>query len=609
MVPGSKVNSGGGEPCPRCGAAPVPGASTNFCPGCGLDLRPSGRAGPPSLLGLIVADRYRLIGPLGEGGMGSVYKAEHIRMGKALAVKILRGDFARDPQAVARFRAEAQLVSRLSHPHTIAVFDFGEIERLGGFYLAMEYVPGRDLAHALRYDGPFHESRAAHLAVQVLGSLAEAHEAGIVHRDMKPGNLMLMQTRPGEDFVKVLDFGIAKLRDDAGASTTSVGAIVGTPNYLAPEQARGDALDARADLYALGCVLYELISGRPPFVAANPLAIVSAHLNEKPQPLTELVPGVSRRFAELVHQALEKDPDRRFASADAMRDAILALGEPTESRPLRRPEAARTGELVIASREDFEAFERQLVRTRRRRRLVPIWLTAALLVVGAVAWRWGDIYAALAEKAPGLAAVIPGSLRPADHYDGEEAEPNNAPAQANPLPIPRGHDARLAGGVARIRGTVGARLEPDAGDVDVFRIVVPEAAGERILLADWYSDAIPGQGIRGLRVVLTLHSPEATRAAGTEAMAAPVIAASSGAGVGLPQRLRALIEPGTYYLAVREQHDPATGAVEKPSDRYVVAVRLLPPEYDAPATPLPPLPAPEPVRPAAKGAPKTAKGP
>jgi eukaryotic-like serine/threonine-protein kinase len=151
---------------------------------------------------------------------------------------------------VARFRAEAQIVSRLSHPHTIAVFDFGEIDDGSGFYLAMEYVPGKDLAAALRDAGRFPEERVARIGRQILGSLGEAHEAGIVHRDVKPGNVMLVQTRSGEDHVKVLDFGIAKLRDEgsgADAGATSAGAILGTPSYLAPEQARGEPLDGRTD--------------------------------------------------------------------------------------------------------------------------------------------------------------------------------------------------------------------------------------------------------------------------------------------------------------------------------------------------------------------------
>jgi serine/threonine-protein kinase len=296
-MPRKKAASPAMKPCPHCGYLPDASAGAlNFCPACGASVRAAPRRAPAEPAGFasqVVADRYRLLELIGEGGMGSVYKAEHIRMGKALALKILRGDFAREVGAVERFLAEARIVSRLSHPHTIGVFDFGEVGAAAdGFYLAMEYVPGKDLARVLRDGGPIGEARAAEIGQQVLGALAEAHDAGIVHRDMKPGNVMLMQTRSGEDFVKVLDFGIAKLRED-GAATTAAGAIVGTPNYLPPEQARGDAADARSDLYALGCVLYELVAGRPPFVAPNPMAVVSAHLSQPPPPLASVAPGVS----------------------------------------------------------------------------------------------------------------------------------------------------------------------------------------------------------------------------------------------------------------------------------------------------------------------------
>jgi len=556
--------------CPTCGYLADPGVGpANFCPKCGQDLRPGApdRTHDLSLLGMVVADRYRLIAHLGDGGMGTVYKAEHIRMGKALAVKILRGDFARQSAAVERFRSEARIVSRLSHPHTIAVFDFGEIDTLGGFYLAMEYIPGCDLARVLREEGRLPAPRVADIGQQILGSLAEAHEAGIIHRDMKPGNVMLMQTRPGEDFAKVLDFGIAKLRDEGAASQTGTGSIVGTPNYLSPEQARGEPLDARADLYAVGCLLYELVSGQPPFGGRSPMAVVNAHLHESPPPLDLAVPGTSRRLVQLVHKALAKRPQDRFASADEMREAVLALGEPTSSRSLA-PSPQITGELQIARREDFAEFDRQVRSMRRRRALRPLWAAAALLFAGALVWRWGDVFAALAARAPALAARIPEALRPADRYDGEEHEPNNDPAHANFLPLPPGPDGTPGGGTASIRGTIGARLGPTTGDVDVFRIVVPPSPRPRDLVASWHAEG-SADGIRGLAVSLTLN--RAPEGAGTSA---PLVASVARGGPGSPERLVAPVEPGIYYISVRERHDEATGPVEKPSDRYLLEVHL-----------------------------------
>ena len=178
-------------PCANCGyLADTSAGPVNFCPKCGTSLRGDAtRSIPSPLVGSVIADRYKLLSLLGEGGMGAVYKAQHVRMGKALALKLLRGDFAREPSAVDRFADEAQIVSRLSHPHTIAVFDFGEIGVAEGLYLAMEYVPGMDLASVLRTGGPIPVPRVITIGQQILGSLAEAHDAGIVHRDVKPGNV------------------------------------------------------------------------------------------------------------------------------------------------------------------------------------------------------------------------------------------------------------------------------------------------------------------------------------------------------------------------------------------------------------------------------------
>jgi len=569
------------SPCPRCGYLSEPSTGAlNFCPKCGTDLRPAPsnlHSTSQSWLGRVIADRYRLMSLLGEGGMGSVYKAEHVRMGKALAVKVLRGAFAGDEAAVARFRSEAQIVSRLSHPHTIAVFDFGEIDGgEGGFYLAMEYVPGKDLASVLREQRRLPEGRAVHIADQLLGSLGEAHEAGIVHRDIKPANVMLLQTRTEGDFVKVLDFGIAKLRDAAGdGSETSSGAIIGTPNYLSPEQARGEVLDARADLYSVGAVLYELVSGRPPFVASNPMAVVSAHLTQKPTPLQELAPGVSPGFAAVVHQALEKRPDDRFQTADEMRVALQRAVEPTESTLSLEAQdpAGVTGDLAIARRQDFAELDDHIRALKRARALAPAALLAAIALAAVAAWRWSDVYVLLHERAPSLAASLPASMRPADFYDGEEHEPNDMPALANRLPLPPGADGRRAMGVATVRGHIGAKLNAVTGDVDVYRIEVPRSGRPLVLHAEWSGDR-PGEGIRGLHVVLSLNRE---RDGGDQRRSAQLIAKVDRGGPGHPAELTAAVVPGVYYLAVREKHPEGEEPVEKPSDWYSLKVWLAEP--------------------------------
>ncbi len=556
--------------CASCGyLAGTPAGTMELCPRCGAALREPParplepeRASTSSWVGKVIADRYRLLSLLGEGGMGAVFKAEHSRMGKALAVKVLRGAFARDPAAVARFRAEAQIVSRLSHPHTIAVFDFGEMEG-EGFYLAMEYVPGKDLATLLRERERLPEARAIGIAEQILGALAEAHEAGVVHRDVKPANIMVMETREG-DFAKVLDFGIAKLRD-AGGGEAAQGVIIGTPSYLAPEQARALDVDERADLYAVGAVLYELVSGRPPFVASSPMAVLAAHVRDTPRPLAEIAP-VSPGFAAVVHRALAKRPEHRFESARAMREALLALGA-------RRPRAAvpPARQLALASRADFARLERELRALRRGRAVAPLAVAAALLLAAGVASRWSDVYPFLARRAPGAVAALPGSLRPADLYDGDEHEPNDTPADANRLPLPPGADGRRASGVGAMRGTLGAKLDSGTGDVDVYRIDVPATGRRVVLVADLAAAAAPRDGIRGLDVVLTLNRDD-----GGEGVrrAAPLVTQVDRGGAGKPERLVALVEPGTYYLAVRERHEPGAIPVERPGDPYLLQVSL-----------------------------------
>jgi serine/threonine protein kinase len=399
-----------------------------------------------------------LLTPIAEGLASSVFKAEHVRMGKALCIKVLRGPLARDPELAARFRTEARVVSRLSHPHTIAVFDFGELEGNEGFYLAMEYLHGENLFDVLRREGRLPWPRAAAIGEQLLGALGEAHEAGIVHRDVKPANVMLLQPKNDADFVKLLDFGIAEIEG------LGPGGGLGTPTYLSPEQARGAAPDARSDLYSLGALLYEMVGGRPPFVAPNPMAVLSAHLHEEPVPLAALCPEVSPDFAAVVHRALAKRPDGRFASADAMRDALRAAavrGEPPAPDPAPpvleppppEPSTEITGELEIARRIDFPTSAGS-ERKDPRRALLPgaIAVGVALVVLFAASRIHRDV-----------------------PTDVEEVEPNDAPAaSAAPHGYAEWRDLarRNAIGEADV-----VRAATGDGDVDTFA-VEPHARGQ-----------------------------------------------------------------------------------------------------------------------------------
>jgi len=339
------------------------------------------------LLGRVIGDRYRLIALVAEGLASSVYKAEHVRMGKALCVKILRGPLARDPELAARFRSEGRVVSRLSHPHTIAVFDFGELEANEGLYLVMEYLHGENLASVLRREGRIPEARAAAIGDQLLGALGEAHEAGIVHRDVKPANVMLLRPRNDADFAKLVDFGIAEIEGQGP------GGGLGTPTYLSPEQASGGAPDARSDLYSLGATLYEMVGGRPPFVADNPMAVLAAHLHETPAPLQDLCPEVSPAFAAVVHRALAKRPGDRFGSSDEMRAALQATTEARVASPAAEPPSEPpteiTGELEIASRVDFPPGKGARRIDSRRALLLGALVAAVALAVFLAASRYG----------------------------------------------------------------------------------------------------------------------------------------------------------------------------------------------------------------------------
>jgi tRNA A-37 threonylcarbamoyl transferase component Bud32 len=389
----------------------------------------------------VIGDRYRLIAPIAEGLASSVFKAEHVRMGKALCIKVLRGPLARDPELAARFRTEARVVSRLSHPHVIGVFDFGELEANEGFYLAMEYLHGENLLDVLRREGRLPEARAAAIGAQLLGALGEAHEAGIVHRDVKPANVMLLQPKNDADFVKLLDFGIAEIEGQGP------GGGLGTPTYLSPEQARGAAPDARSDLYSLGVLLYEMVAGRPPFSAPHPMAVLSAHLHEEPAPLGSLCPEVSPAFAAVVHRALAKRPEERFENADAMRIALHAAGVRGEPEAPEGPEppAEVTGELEIARRIDFPLAGGP-ARKDPRRALLPGAIAVAVAL--AVLFAAGRLH-----RAP---------------TDVEEVEPNDAPsasAGASRYPAWRELARRNTLGDADvIRARIGG------GDVDTFGV-------------------------------------------------------------------------------------------------------------------------------------------
>ena len=294
----------------------------------------------PRLLG----GRYELDGVVGRGGMAEVYRARDIRLDRIVAVKTLREDLARDPTFQARFRREAQSAASLNHPSIVAVYDTGE-DMAGPTpvpYIVMEYVDGRTLRELLRDDRRLLPERALEITDGVLRALDYSHRNGIIHRDIKPGNVML--TRQAE--VKVMDFGIARAVSDTQATMTQTAQVIGTAQYLSPEQARGERVDARSDLYSTGCLLYELLTGRPPFTGDSPVAIAYQHVRENPIPPSRVDPEIPPWADSIVLKAMAKDPAERYQSAAEMRTDIqralsgVPVAAPPADRDVRAGHAA-----------------------------------------------------------------------------------------------------------------------------------------------------------------------------------------------------------------------------------------------------------------------------
>src|SRR5215468_1585597 len=266
------------------------------------------------LLGKVLADRFEMLDRCGEGGMGVVYRARQIAVDRIVAIKVLNAQVAQDPQWVHRFINEAKACSKLQHPNTVRLIDFGQT-RDGLLFMAMEFLDGMSLRTAIDRTGRMVPARVMKIIMQCCQSLAEAHGLGIIHRDIKPDNLFLVTLAGQPDFVKVLDFSVVTLKQQSSsAMQTQAGVVFGTPNYMSPEQGRGLPLDARSDIYALGIVAYEMLMGRPPFSSQNPMEVLAMHVRTPVPPLV----GVPDRIAQIVMRALNKDPAHRQQNAEQL---------------------------------------------------------------------------------------------------------------------------------------------------------------------------------------------------------------------------------------------------------------------------------------------------
>ncbi len=276
----------------------------------------------------LVGSRYEVGELIGYGGMAEVHRGRDVRLGRDVAVKILRSDLARDPSFLNRFRREAQAAAGLNYPAIVAVYDTGEDptgpDGTAVPFIVMEFVEGRTLRDIVKSEGRLPPRRAMEIVSEVCGALDFSHRNGIIHRDIKPANVMI--TRSGA--VKVMDFGIARALADNGATVTSTAAVIGTAQYLSPEQARGEMVDARSDVYSTGCLMYELLTGQPPFRGDSPVAVAYQHVRENAPPPSTIVPGLPRALDSIVMKALAKNPLNRYQSSAEMRaDLQLALAE------------------------------------------------------------------------------------------------------------------------------------------------------------------------------------------------------------------------------------------------------------------------------------------
>nr|BFF23295.1 hypothetical protein GCM10025732_12600 [Glycomyces mayteni] len=311
--------------------------------------------------------------------MAEVHRGRDLRLGRDVAVKLLRADLSRDESFLIRFRREAQNSASLNHPNIVAVFDTGE--EAGIPYMVMEFVNGRTLKEVLLAEGRFDPAAACEVVADMCSALDFSHKHHIIHRDVKPGNVMLSETSQ----VKVMDFGIARALASGQATMTQTSAVIGTAQYLSPEQARGETVDARSDVYAVGCVLYELLVGHPPFTGDNPVSVAYQHVREEARPPSELNPAIPPSVDAVIMKALAKNPENRYHSAGQMREDLIRAARGQE---VMAPAVMSPADRTAIIDPDATAPIRQLPTSNSKRRpwLIALGVVLALVAVTAAAW-------------------------------------------------------------------------------------------------------------------------------------------------------------------------------------------------------------------------------
>jgi serine/threonine-protein kinase len=370
--------------CPQCGTEFE--TSVRFCPSDGTALRPKGS---DSLVGRVLAERYHILKRIGEGGMGRVYLGEHVKMNRQCAIKVMSPALVNDHESAARFAREASSAARIIHPNVAAVFDYGESDGL--VYLVMEYVDGEPLSRVMAREAPLSLERSVDLARQIADGLGSAHELGIVHRDLKPDNILITRNKNGREVAKVVDFGIAKVvRENASDALTRTGLVIGTPEFMSPEQLLGDPIDARSDLYALGCIVHLMLTASPPFSATTREQMIKRRLTEDAPHIQHIDPGLPDSLDRIVVRLLARNPVERYSSAAEVRDALSGTHvrrhdlSPVLRTPQPTPRSAPTLSFESAMLAPTEQTD---VSPAPRRRVVLAGVGAVALVASLLAVR------------------------------------------------------------------------------------------------------------------------------------------------------------------------------------------------------------------------------
>jgi hypothetical protein len=373
--------------CPVCSREYAD--EVRFCADDGTTLRAATPAA--SLVGQVIADRYHVVKKLGEGGMGQVYLAEHVKMGRRSAIKVMSPTMVHDPDSIARFNREAQNASRITHPNVCAVYDFGETAE-GLIYLAMEFVDGKSLTDVLEQEGALPLPRATAIFKQTADALQAAHDLGIVHRDLKPDNIMLTTGRDGADIVKVVDFGIAKAfaGDEAAQKVTKTGFVTGTPEFMSPEQLSGDKVDGRSDLYSLALVYFRMLTGQLPFQAETVQEVMIKRLTDEPATLAQARPDLTfpDGLQAVLNTAMARMPKDRYQSVAKFAEDVLGVVQLVRTSrgvaPATRADVEQKTQLV----DSHETRARATARAPRPKRSVLPLAIGAVVVLGLGGGAW-----------------------------------------------------------------------------------------------------------------------------------------------------------------------------------------------------------------------------